>query len=233
MNSLKNSSIKISATTVACWPDGQEEIINATEIRSKFNGAYSTNNSTICFVADGEVFVTPYTRDAMNTIERAGLIKKYFYVPFSNGDYPKHERAKWFRLRHLAAESYHRDYEDDSAAWCDEHGIGSLNEETMSRCFRMPSEGVPVKHPHYEDTYYPACNEGCVDTYRLGRYCFNNGRVVFVYRDGHTYVAKGRKIIDELLDAGYKESKMFVPFSNGEQITDRYYATKWEEIPKK
>ena len=130
----------------------------------------------------------------------------------------------------------HRDYEVDSAKWCDEHNIGELSEETMKCCFRMPRGGVPVKHLYFEDTYYPACNESFVDCTvvdKLGRYCTNNGKVVFVYHDGHTYVTKGYWILDELRHAGYKESGLFVPFSNGEQITNPYLATKWEQISKK
>ena len=238
MKNLKENSIRISSAIAVCWPQygDKEETLDMTDIGSKFNGCYATNNSTICFVIDHEVFVTPYTRGAMSTIVNAGLTEKHFYVPFSNWDYPKYEKAKWQRLCELATESYYRDYEVDSAKWCDEHNIGELSEETMERCFRMPRSGVPVKHLHFEDTYYPACNESCVDCTvidRLGRYCANNGKVVFVYHDGHTYVTKGYWILDELRHAGYKESGLFVPFSNGEQITNPYLATKWEQISKK
>ena len=238
MENLKENSVRISGVVTVCWPQfgDKDETIDMSDIGSKFNGAYCINNSTICFVLDHEVFVTPYTRKAMATVKNAGLTKNYFYVPFSNGDYPKYEKAKWFHLRDLATESYHRDYEVDSARWCDEHGIDKLSEKTMKRCFRMPRSGVPVKHLYFEDTYYPACNESCVDCTvvdKLGRYCTNNGKVVFVYHDGHTYVTRGYWILDELRQAGYKESGLFVPFSNGEQITDPYLASKWEQISKK
>jgi hypothetical protein len=238
MKNLKKNSIRVSSTTVACWPQygDKEETVDMSDIGSKFNGTYCTNNSTICFVIDHEIFVTPYTREAMATIMNAGLVKKDFYVPFSNGDYPKSEKSEWLRLRNLATESYSRDYEADSAMWCDEHGISELSEEIMKSCFRMPRDGVSVKHLHYEDTYYPVCNEifvDCTVVNRLGHYCSNNGRVVFVYRDGHTYVAKGYWILDELRRAGYKESGLFVPFSNGEQIIDPYFAKMWEQISKK
>jgi hypothetical protein len=68
---------------------------------------------------------------------------------------------------------------------------------------------------------------------KLGRFCTNNGKVVFVYRDGHTYVFRGYRIVDELRNAGYKEAGLFVPFSNGEQITDPYLADQWEKVSKK
>ena len=237
MNTLKENSVRITRGTVACWPQygNREETVTMEEIRSKFNGAYSMNNSTICFVMDDEVFVTPFTREALDKLENAGFTRAYFYVPFSNWDYPKNDKDKWEHLCELASESYYHDYEIDCAKWCDEHLIGRLNKETMERCFRIPHKGVPVKHLRFTDVYYPICNEPCMDSTvvgKLGHYCTNNGKVVFVYRDGHTYVTKGYKILKELRAAGYQETGLFVPFSNGEQIADPKLAAEWDRITK-
>lgn len=238
MKNLKKNSICVTRGTVACWPqyDNKEELVEMSEIRSKFNGAYSMNNSTICFVIDDEVFVTPYTREAMDTILAAGLRREYFYVPFSNWDYPKYEKARWDHLRDLALESYYRDYERDCAEWCDEHNIGELSTETMERCFKIPRTGVPVRHLRFENIYRPLCSEFCMDSTvvdKLGHFCSNNGKVVFIYHDGHTYVTKGYKILEELREAGYREAGLFVPFSNGEQITDSSLAAQWDRITKR
>lgn len=237
MNNQKKNSINVTGSTRVCWPQyGKEEDLDMTDIGSKFNGHYATNNSTICYVVDHEVFVTPYTRNAMATLRSHGLREGSFYVPFSNGDYPKYAAEKWHHLRELAHLSYRQDYEDDCKEWCKKHGIGTLSEETMSRCFKMPYDGVPVKHPYYETMHYPACHESCMDSTvvdKLGTWCSNNGKVVFVYYDGHTYVAKGYGIINALRAAGYKEGSLFVPFSNGETITDPYLASLWEGIPKR
>lgn len=235
MEKLKENSIHINGTIVACWPQyGEKEaVIDVTNTRNEFNNCYAVNNSVICFVADHEVYVTHYTREAIATLEEAGLVKKHFYVPFSNWDYPKYEKCKWEHLRELADESYYRNYERDSVQWCDEYGIGELSEDVMRRCFKIPRSGVPIKNPNYESTYYPACNEFYVDRAvidKLGRYCVNNGVVVFVYRDGHTYVASGYWIIKELHRAGFKKSALFVPFSNGEQITDSGLAAEWQRV---
>ena len=237
MKNLKENSICIYHTISVIWPQmgDQEETLDMSDVRSKFNGAFCTNNSTICYVTDDGVFVTPYTRKAMSAILCAGLVHKHFYVPFSNGDYPKFEKAKWLHLRDMARESYYRDYEDDCREWCDKNGVGELSEEILANCFRMPREGVPVKHLYFEDTFYPACNEWSVDCTvvdKLGRFCTNNGKVVFIYRDGHTYVTKGYQIISALCAAGYKEAGIFVPFSNGETITNPSLAVQWERICK-
>lgn len=238
MENLKKNSIRILGNIVVCWPQygDREETLNMSDIASKFNGAYSVNNSTICYVHNNEVFVTPYRRTAMNTIRAAGLVEKHFYVPFSNWDYPKFQKTEWERLHAEAREEHYRDFESDCAKWCSEHAIGELDEDTLKSCFRIPHTGVKVKHMYFENTYYPVCgSETCVDCTvvdNLGRFCTNNGRVVFIYRDGHTYVAKGYGILNKLRCAGYRESGIFVPFSNGEQILDPHLANIWEQLPK-
>ena len=82
---------------------------------------------------------------------------------------------------------------------------------------------------------YPVITQFKLDTLArdsLGTYYMNNGIVVFVYRDGRTYVTKGYKVIQYLNNAGYRERCMFVPFSNGEEIMHDAFRAKWEAIRK-
>lgn len=236
MDSLKEGAVRVYSGMIAVFPQfAQEEALNISELAPKFNGCYATNNSTVCFVSDGEVFVTPYTRTTMRSLHNAGFYEKNFYVPFSNWDYPKYEQFKWNSLREKANQSYAEDFVDDCVSYCDEHHIGTISDETLRNCFEMPSTGVKVKHFYFEDCYYPVLNSNCFDctaAERIGHFCTNNGRVVFVYRNGKTYVAKGYKILQELRAAGYKESALFVPFSNGEQIQDCALRARWESITK-
>ena len=235
MLKLKENSIHIVGNITVCWPQhgDRETILDMSEARSKFNGCYATNNSTICFVDNHEVFVTPYTRKVMATLWNNGFSEKRFYVPFSNWDYPKFEKTRWYQLCEKAQQASYNDYEADCADWCDEHGIGELSEETLKNCFKIPRDGLPVRRFNYEVIYRPLGGESCMDhstVEKLGRYCYNNGKVAFVYRDGHTYVTKGYDILNELGAAGYRRGSLFVPFSNGEQITDSYLAEQWERI---
>lgn len=233
---LINDSIRVTPGMIAVYPQwGKEEELKVVELVPKFNGRFASNNSTVSFVHDGIFYVTPYTRKAVKTLRENGLSSDYFYVPFSNGDYPKTEKYRWEQLRAKARKSYEEDFVADCNRYCDEHGFGEISEETLQRCFKMPSTGVHVKHLYFEDFYYPIINNLCLDCIgveRIGHYCSNNGRVVFVYRDGGTYVAKGYKILEELRSAGYKEMGLFVPFSNGEQIQDPVLRAKWETLSK-
>lgn len=240
MDSLKEGAVRVYTGMIVAFPQfSQTETLNISELASKFNGCYATNNSTVCFVSDNEVFVTPYTRTTMRSLHSAGFCEKCFYVPFSNNDYPMSEHFKWYSLREKARQSYAEDFVEDCVSYCDEHHIGTISEETLQNCFEMPSTGVKVKHLDFEDCYYPILDSKYFDSYlncivadRIGHFCTNNGKVVFVYRNGKTYVAKGYKILNELRAAGYTESGLFVPFSNGEQIHNPDLRARWESITK-
>ena len=236
METLKKDSVRIYPGMVAVFPQfNQEETLKLMELAPKFNGRYATNNSTVCYVDNGEIFATPYTRSAMSTLCNAGFSRSEFYVPFSNGDYPKSEQYQWNALREKARKSYEEDFISDCNKFCDEHHIGCISEETLKNCFQMPVSGVQVKHLYFEDCYYPVITSTCLDCVaidRIGKFCSNNGRVVFVYRDGKTYVTKGYKILSELRAAGYKEAGLFVPFSNGEEIVDPVLKASWDKISK-
>lgn len=237
MESLKKEgSIRVYTGMTVVFPQySKEETLNICELAPKFNGCYATNNSTVCFVSENEIFVTPYTRAALRTLRSAEFREDYFYVPFSNWDYPHTEQFKWHSLREAAKQCQGEDFVEDCVAYCDSHHIGTISDETLKNCFEMPYAGVAVKHLYYETRYYPIIQSTCLDCIaaeRIGKYCTNNGRVVFVYRDGKTYVAKGYKILSELREAGYTESGLFVPFSNGEQIVDSSLRSKWESLSK-
>ena len=236
MDSLKKEAVRVYPGMIAVFPQfSTEEALDLSELAPKFNGCYAMNNSTVCFVSDGEVFVTPYTRTVMHSLCSVGFREERFYVPFSNGDYPQSEQVKWNSLREKAHQSYAEDFVEDCVSYCDEHHIGTLSDETLRNCFEMPATGVRVQRYNFENCYYPIINSTYFDSTTLnsiGRFCANNGKVVFVYRDGKTYVAKGYKILSELRAAGYIESGLFVPFSNGEQILDSVLKARWESITK-
>lgn len=236
MDSLKEEAVRVYSGMIAVFPQfAQEEALNISELVPKFNGCYATNNSTVCFVSDNEVFVIPSTRITMRSLRSAGFCEKRFYVPFSNWDYPKAEQFKWNSLREKAHQSRKEEFASDCEAYCDERHIGTISEETLANCFEMPENGVMVKHFCFDDCYYPIINTTCFDSIvidRIGHFCTNNGKVVFVYRNGKTYVAKGYEILNELRAAGYTKSGLFVPFSNGEQIQDCVLKARWESITK-
>lgn len=236
LDSLKEEAVRVYTGMTVVFPQfAKETQLNLSELIPKFDGRYATNNSTVAFISGGEVYVTPYTRSVIDTLERAGLRHDYFYVPFSNWDYLKDAQSKWEGLLQKARQANAADFVSDCIAYCEEHNIGAISDETLANCFQMPETGVRVKHHGFENCYRPIITSTCLDSTaidKLGHFCFNNGRVVFVYRDGKTYVAKASKVIGELRSAGYIEDYLFVPFSNGEEILDNALRILWEFITK-
>lgn len=234
MDSLKESAVRgYSGMTVVFPQFTKEETLDVSKLVPKFNGCYAMNNSTVCFVSNNEVFITPYEDIIERSLCSAGFREEDFWVPFSNGDYPKNEQKKWKDLCEVASQYRRKRNAEACVSYCDKHHIGTIRKETLENCFEIPVTGVKVKIRGYETYHYPCVNfDGIVDYATIGHFCANNGKVVFVYRDGKTYVAKGYKIMEELRAAGYTERNMWVPLSNGEQILDNVLKECWDSIKK-
>ena len=64
------------------------------------------------------------------------------------------------------------------------------------------------------------------------RYAKNKSVIVFVYRDGRTYLAKGWWVLRELNTSGYQCTKEFsVPDFKSEDITDQALKEKFDSLP--
>ena len=126
-------------------------------------------------------------------------------------------------------------YEQACATYCDEHSIGSIPDKMLNNCLRIPTTGLQVQYQNFSKIlYFPACNERVFDERaekKLGNYAEANGIVTFVYRDGHTYVAKGLGIVHALQAAGYTEGSIGVPsLSSGGKILSSSLRKEWEAL---
>ena len=235
---MQERVLRLDPSEIVIWGNGQEEILNLSNYDSKFNGRYAVNNSTICIVDfDGTVYAAPYSMSLARLLNSNGFAETYFYVPFSNGDKPKNKEVRWRELRAMADDERRKNFKAECEAYCDKNGIGKIPTAILENCFKMPRTGVEVKsHQGYRNTYFPMIHNECLDCIGveyIGKYCYNNGRIVFVYRDGNTYIAKSGCALAEILRSnGYRESRFFVPLSNSEQIVDSAIAAKWENLPK-
>ncbi len=233
MDSLKERSVRVYPGTIAVNPVFEtEEELELSEHVLKFNGCYATNNSTVCYVIDNKIYATPYTRTKTRSLRSAGFRQDYFYVPFSNGEYPKNERTKWETLREEAHQSYEEDFAEDCVTYCDQHNIGTISEKSLQNCFEIPYTGIKVRRYNFDDCYYPIVDNYSLFTARreMGHFNNNNGKVIIVYRNGKTYLAKGYKILIELRAAGFTQADYFVPLSNGERIQDPVLKARWESL---
>ena len=120
--------------------------------------------------------------------------------------------------------------------YCDRHGFGRLEYKTLENCLVIPNCGIWVDHPSFSDRYDPLIDEDSTVVAvknLICTFCYNKGVTIFVYRDGRTYVTKGEKILEELIDAGYNEAGLYVPFCNGEVIRNGFLRAFWDSIEER
>ena len=235
IDEIRNKAVKLYEGMVVVKP----QLFTQTYISLKDvnptakDRVYATNNSTIVFAYNECIFVVPYTRTAVEILKGAGLKEDYLMVPFSNWDYPMYEKTKWEFLRIKARETCKQEFAEDCKQYCDERGFGELSNDVLANCFEIPRTGMKVKNVFYESTCYPLTDMevmNWISIRYIGKYSYNNGKVVFIYRNGKTYVAKGYGILEKLKKAGYKEDFLYVPLSNGEEIMDEVLSVKWEAM---
>ena len=235
---LRKNSLQLEDGMSVFYPQyNDSEELDISQTRSKFNGCYAVNNSTICFVLDGEVYAAPYTRGIMSIIKEIGLKQKAFFVPFSNWDYPAEKADEWHRLCENARRKNRQDFVDDCIRLSREEGLQDISPKALSNCMMIPDDGIELYHPvhHYKSLAFPVIRTqgvDCTTRENLGTYCTNNGVVVFVYLDGNTYLTRGYKITSLLDEAGFKRVDMFVPLSNGEEIDEPAIHMRWANIKK-
>ena len=238
MQVLIGNSIRIYSGMKMYFPQFDNyEIVTSSSLSNmlKFSGCYATNNSTAAYVIEQEVYVIPITDFVMKAFKEAGLVKNVFWVPFSNLEYPVKEKKEWEYFLKNSRDIRKREFVEQCCAYCDQNNIRVLEDEVLENTLKIPQKGIETKHLRYNSIVYPIIKSNLLDdisTNSIGHYQSNNGVVVFVYRDGNTYVTKGYKIITKLEEAGYKRGMLYVPFSNCEEILDQIYAEQWKSVKK-
>ncbi len=229
---METGSIKVYDGMKAVFPQFNQTNTITVKDEAKFNGTFSVNNSTLAFYWEDTMYVCPYSDFNMATLTDAGFERKFYYVPFSNCDYPQKEEDKWKKLQNQVRQEKQKEYEMECMKYCIRKGVMPLPQDILDMCFEVPSTGVPVEHTYYKDRIYPlliGITFGRKEMERLGHFSCNNGIVSFVYRNGKTYVGRSW-LISELEHFGYRHAVMFVPFSNGEKITDPALNARWQQV---
>lgn len=238
MEELISHSVLVNYGMIAEYPfsGSQRELIVSNFIH-EYPHCYSLSNNTIAFVSGDKFYVTPYTSKIVKSLDEKGFDKAEFEVPFSDGSWPKHAKAEWESLHKIAFEYMKTVFCNDCLKFSDAHHIGAINQETLNDCVKIPEKGVFVKQCNGESRYFPIVT-GCkfntnvienIGTYNVQYDTF----VVFVYRDGCTYVSKDYRVVYELVGARFKRNyNLFVPFAEDETIMDYELREKWESLKK-
>ena len=230
---LVKHSLRVESGVVTISNNSKELVLDLSDLVPKYNGYYSIEGKTICFVYNNEIYVTPFTRATQKTLIKSGFMKEDFIVPFENGSYPKQDKLLWLKMREKARLSYIKDFENACIEYSNNHCIGEIPQEFLDNSLEIPSTGIQVSHNLYRTSYAPAIvgyNFDFVAINNIGKFCADHGKVVYVYRNGKTYVTKGYKIKSILEDAGYKRGYFPIPFAKGEEIMDPIIREKWKSI---
>ena len=100
MATLKKKAIEVTPGMETYFPQfGVGEMLRVTELASDLQMRFAYNNSVVAFVdEEGTFYVIPDLKGTQRTLEEAGYEKAYFYVPFSNWDYPVAKEKEWKAL---------------------------------------------------------------------------------------------------------------------------------------
>lgn len=97
---LKLRAVKIEDQMDVYWPQfsRHEKVDLATLNPEAHKGHYAYNNSVVAFVdEEGDLYAIPDI-GAQKILAAEGYTREYFYVPFSNWDYPVAYEDKWKEL---------------------------------------------------------------------------------------------------------------------------------------
>lgn len=209
---VRSLSFRITRNVRVFWKHNgyKEEEIDVSGIIDKYKGAkvYCLRNSTVAFIECGVMYVTPYTRNVVNSLRKHNFSSEMFYVPFSNGELPVADSVGWLRLKSMAKAENKKVFEEDCTRWCDEQGILNLDDGTLDRCVKLPLRDVEEFDSDTMEkmTFFindMSFNINTVD--RLGLYCKDKDSIAFIYRDGHTYITNDMSVEEKLVKNGFRE----------------------------
>lgn len=101
---LKGNSIKLETGMVVCLPEAGKETREyrlKVEDLDKFEKTWNFNGGVLCYVTEGESFVTPSTPEAQEFLSSNDFKwTPNLWVPFSTNEFPKAQGVEWWHMRH-------------------------------------------------------------------------------------------------------------------------------------
>ena len=241
MQYLKDLSLKVFTGMEIIWPTtGISDMLNLMNIVRRYGKAkvfaVGEKSRSILYIRGENIYVTPYTRIALRILKQNGYRQEYLkYVPFDLTDEPRFEQTRWDELIHWAESTYREDFTNDCLEYADNNGIGKLPRHILNKCLEIPERGLAVRNNVFEESIYPILDKRRPDDHMIksyvGRYSTQQGITLFIYRDGRTFLAKGRGITRRLKRRKYQETGIFVPLSNGALPVDKRLRSEWDALP--
>ena len=176
----------------AYWPTRNEASREPLSANPNWRKRYYVNNGVLAFVTEnGDYYVTPYWREVAEELEKLGYSNAGMYVPFSNWDKPNNVTlAKaWEELCADAKKESAKAEKTENIV--KGKGLIDLPEEVYGMCLAVPEAGILVEKIN-GGKQIDKIVDGQKIFDRIGTYCRNNGKLVFI--DGTTYVYQDKAI---------------------------------------
>lgn len=101
MEELKSAAIKLQDGMQAYWPQfARYETLDLNKLKEQVSAkTWAYNNSVVAFIdEEGDYYVIPCLKNVQRVLLENSYQKAYFYVPFSNWDFPIDLEAQWKAL---------------------------------------------------------------------------------------------------------------------------------------
>ncbi len=111
-----------------------------------------------------------------------------------------------------------RSFKEECLAYCEAHEFKKMDneEKRLKRCIKIPDEGIKIINKRgIVSTIYPVFSEQDRRHFtpevaaKLGRYKGINDMVIFVYRDGETYLSMWDNVLTALNMANHQIGRFF------------------------
>ena len=194
---------------------------------------YCVEDETIVFVdCSRNVFVTPYTRKAINILNGNGFSKANYFVPFQGKDFPTDHEYLWRNLQMLAALQRDEEFYEDCRRYSSLHGIGELNEDELLNCIHIPYDGILIRRQAWFLKLYPMILDFDTCKNFIGNFEWLNGMWVFVHFDGKTYITTSQEIASRLKKIGYVKGNVLNKLRDNEKLCKELSHRRWEILSK-
>jgi len=241
INDLKNEAVKIKnrEKVIVYWPQfgkKQEQAFDLERDHCVSEHAYTVNRSVIAFYEHGTLYLVPYFKKAIEILKQEEYIEGDMYVPFSNQEYPVLEMKHWQELQKESQEIEKERFEEECIKFCkDVFKVNPILKELVdANCMLFPESGIQICNSIRREIHiYPEVTGYHLDCFTmdaLARYCVKNDVITFINADGKQYITKKPEMLQLLIEAGYKFSDIYVPFSNGEEPEEEEIIRHWNSL---
>ena len=222
LSELRMFSISVESASQSIWVGNRRfDWVDAI-----INRSYLCKDEVVIFTVHGRTYATPFSESAIKILNEEGF--KYLQsknIKRMEGaiEQIRQRELSGRRWKTLAREAVFIRREN----YADEMGFEPMSDVIMNNCYRIPDEGIQITNGMNLYTYKPWIPDGYFGPMvsMIGKFNTLGDMVVFIYRDGYTYLTNAEvnrmDVIEELLKSGFIQAPINVPLSRvGEVIVD-------------